>query len=305
LRWVVEHLPVLLLVGASGTVRTFETPAVQTLISDLVPPGDRGHATGLYSVGVRVVGVVGTLTGGVIIDLVGPAPVFLAPAVLALIGAAIIGSLPAPASASVGASGVRGIWTDTVSGFRALAALPVVAALIGLTLFVEIFGFAYLSLLPAIAERALEVDAAGLGALSAAAALGGVVGALAVSAAGDASYRGRLLLGVSFGLGAGIAALGTTHAFGLALALCVVIGATSSMFDALQWVLLQASVPDELRGRVIGAWVWAIGFGWAGHLGLGALGDVAGIEAAVVAAGVAVLAVACVATVTAARLRPA
>jgi len=63
-------------------------------------------------------------------------------------------------------------------------------------------------------------------------------------------------------------------------------------FDALQWVLLQANVPDELRGRVIGAWVWAIGFGWAGHLGLGALGDVAGVEAAVVTAGVAVMAVA-------------
>jgi hypothetical protein len=56
---------------------------------------------------------------------------------------------------------------------------------------------------------------------------------------------------------------------------------------------------------VIGAWVWAIGFGWIGHLGLGALGDFVGVQAAVVAAGVVVATVGLIAVVRSPQLRSA
>lgn len=281
-------LPLLLLVAISGSVRTFEVPAMQTLISDLVPREDRGNATGLYSVGVRGVGALGALSGGLIIDAFGPVPVFIIAALLPIAGIRLVTSIAAPRPAASAYTGVRGVWSDTIRGLQVIVRLPAVASLIALAVVVEIFGFAYNALLPAIADRVLEVDASGLGALAAAASIGSVGGSLVVSAVGDAPQRGRLLLGVTLAFGAAMMAFGANHVFGLALVLGGAVGAMATMFDALQWVLLQAHVPDELRGRVIGAWVWAIGFGWIGHLGLGALGDVVGVQAAVITAGAVV-----------------
>jgi MFS family permease len=281
----------LVFVALSGCVRTFEVPAVQTLIADLVAREDHGNATGMYSVGVRGVGAVGALTGGLIIDAFGPVPVFLLASMLPVAGIRLVSSIAAPQPAATAHAGVRGVWVDTARGLSVMLRLPMVASLIALAIVVEIFGFAYNALLPAIADHVLEVDASGLGALAAAASIGSVGGSLVVSAVGDAPRRGRVVIGVTLVFGAAIVAFGANEVFGIALVLAAAVGATATMFDALQWVLLQAHVPDELRGRVIGAWVWAIGFGWIGHLGLGALGDLVGVQAAVITAGAVVVAV--------------
>jgi len=72
----------------------------------------------------------------------------------------------------------------------------------------------------------------------------------------------------------------------------------AAMFDALQWGLLQANVPDALRGRALGGWTLAVGFGWIGHVELGVLSEMIGVHWAlaingtliIVAAGVALIA---------------
>ena len=48
--------------------------------------------------------------------------------------------------------------------------------------------------------------------------------------------------------------------------------------DALEWILLQAAVADEFRGRVIGAWNVAIGFGWVGPVVLGGTASILGVQ---------------------------
>jgi hypothetical protein len=58
----------------------------------------------------------------------------------------------------------------------------------------------------------------------------------------------------------------------------------------MQWTLLQGKAPEDMRGRVIGGWVFAIGFGWLGLLSLGALGEFIGVQWALGGAGTLVLA---------------
>ena len=58
-------------------------------------------------------------------------------------------------------------------------------------------------------------------------------------------------------------------------------------FDSLQWILLQTNVPDDMRGRVMGGWIFAIGFGWLGSLELGAVSEVLGVRWAVASNGLA------------------
>jgi hypothetical protein len=67
------------------------------------------------------------------------------------------------------------------------------------------------------------------------------------------------------------------------------VGASAAAFDAMQWTLLQLNVPDEMRGRAVGAWVFAIGFGWIGHLGMGAVGEAVGVQTALAGAGIVVV----------------
>ena len=299
---------VLALVAVSGATRTFEMPATQALITDIVGPADSGHAVGVYSLGMRSVAMLGSLAGGVIIDLAGAAPVFVLSTVLLLIAAWVLSTLrvdrPRPTTAPLTLLG------DVLEGFAVMRRIPAVGVLLLLAVVVEVLAFSYHSLLPAVARDVLEVDAAGLGLLTAAGGAGAILGAVALSVTGGGAYPGRFLLGVTFAFGAFLVLFGATDIFLVALPLVAGVGAMAALFDALQWVLLQANVPAEMRGRVLGAWIWAVGFGWIGQLTLGAIGEAFGVQLALGGAGTLVILAALVATLasrslrTAARSRP-
>ena len=93
---------------------------------------------------------------------------------------------------------------------------------------------------------------------------------LALTAIGNVRRRGLLLIGITLGYGACLVLFASSDVFTLSLVLITGVGAMAAAFDAMQWVLLQQYVPDHMRGRAIGGWVFAIGFGWVGYLALGA-----------------------------------
>ena len=60
------------------------------------------------------------------------------------------------------------------------------------------------------------------------------------------------------------------------------------------WLVLDETgsvVPDAMRGRVVGGWVFAIGFGWLGALELGALSAALVVQAAMAINGAMLAAV--------------
>ena len=77
----------------------------------------------------------------------------------------------------------------------------------------------------------------------------------------------------------------------------------AACFDAMQWTTLQQSVPDEMRGRAIGGWVFAIGFGWVGPLVLGVVGEGLGAQWALAGSGVVLVLTGFVAMFSKAGLR--
>ena len=281
--------PILVLVMLSGVARSSEVPATQAMIADIVGRARAASAIGLHAFGVRSIGVLGALAGGVLIDLIGAGWVFLGAGVAVGCAAATYATVRVPRVRSVG-TGVRLIWADAIAGLRLVLHIPVVLTLLLLAVGVEVFAYSFQSLLPAVAERVLHVDAAGLGALTLGAGLGGMVGTASLSLLGDETRRGPLLLGVTLTFGALLIALAGSERFALSVALMVGVGAMAAMFDALQWVLLQLSVPDEMRGRVVGAWMSAIGFGWLGPIFLGVTAEVAGTQWALAASGAVALA---------------
>lgn len=298
--------PIFVLVAIRGVVNSFDMPAKQGLITDIVPREARMNAISVHSVGTRAVSAAGALVSGIIAEFLGIPAALLAAAISVLIGGVVVMFVPTIRTpiAQTGAS-VKNVFNDAIVGIRSMMRIPTVSTLLWMAIVVEIFGFAYDSVMPAMARDELNVAESGLGTLRFAAGLGAVAGAIALTFLGDFSRKGPLLLGIAFGYGLGLMGVATSPNLITALLLVTMVGAAASMFDAMEWTLLQANVPNRLRGRAIGGWVFAIGFGWVGHLAMGAVGDVFGVRWAIGGAGLVVAAASLIALAISPVLRRA
>ena len=136
-------------------------------------------------------------------------------------------------------------------------------------------------------------------------AIGGLVGSVLITALSDFGRKGLLAIAIIFIYGVGLISLGISEIFPLSLFIVTVVGVMASSFDALQWTLLMANVPDDMRGRAMGGWIFAIGFGWAGSLELGLIAEVYSVGWALSVNGIGLLILATLALMFAGRLRRA
>jgi MFS family permease len=300
--------PLIALVAVGGAFASFDVPTSQALVTDIVHRRDAMNGIALQSVVSRAVGVVGALVGGILLDRAGGSAVFFTGATVLGIGVLIVMGMekPGPRDGDSEAADGRGsVIGDVVDGLRVMGGLHTVRALLIMAVAIEILAFSYMSVMPVVAREVLGVGPVGLGALSTMAGVGSVIGSVGLAALGDYRHRGRLLLGASLFYGIGILAFSSSSWFPLSLAIVVAIGVMAATFDTLQWTLLQANVPDGMRGRVMGGWVFAVGFGWVGHLELGAVGGLIGVQWALAINGGLVIAAAIAAASLASRLRQA
>ena len=294
--------PVLALVAFGSVARASELPTIVGLIGDIVGPLRAASAISLHASGVRMIMLLASVAGGVLLQALGPGPVFLIAAFASALGALVYSTLRVTPMLTRHIVIRRSLWGDAVEGLRVALSIPVVLTLLLLALAVEVFAFSYQSLIPGLADRVLLVDASGLGLLTFGANLGGVLGVLSLTLLVDVAPRGVLLAAVTTVFALSLFALAASDRFLLSFGLMVVIGSMAGMFDALQWALLQASVPEEVRGRVMGLWVTAIGFGWLGPVVLGGTAEVFGTQWAIAVGGAVALLVA-VAAMASPRLR--
>lgn len=294
------------LIALAGVAHSFETPSTQALVTDSVPRRAAMNAVALQSVGARGVGALGGLLGGVVIASYGIPAAMFAGAVVSLAGALVVGTMrPLARRSAGGGRGDTSVLRDVADGLRVMFSVPLVRTLLALAVLVEMFGFAYHSVLPAVARNVLEVGEVGLGVLTMMAGFGSLAGVLALTAIGSVRRRGLLLIGITLGYGAFLLSFGASGVFPLSLVLIAGVGAMAAAFDAMQWTLLQQYVPDHMRGRAIGGWVFAIGFGWVGYLTLGAVAQSVGVQWALAATGALVVLTGLAAAALAPKLRSA
>lgn len=287
-------IPLLILISLSGSTQTLQLAALQPLAAELAPEEELGRAVSVIAFAQRIVGVLGVLASGFLISLIGAAETFML-ATLPLLASAIAFYLVDSKAAET--SRERFV-ADIVGGFRTVLKVPLVWRLLLLMAFAEIFGFAYHSLYPAISKELLGQGPAGLGMLMSAAAVGGMLGVGLLTRIAGRGRQGLLLLGVLAGFGLLLICLSLSRIFILSLFIVVGLGAMAAMIDALQWILLQASVDNRLRGRVLGAWNFAIGMGWLGGVVLGTISEVFTVSLALLLTGSILLVIAVLASLS-------
>jgi MFS family permease len=281
---------VALLAVGLGVANSFDAPARQALAVEMVEDRrDLMNAIALNSTIFNLARVVGPAVGGAALALLGAAWCFALNGIsfLAVIAALLMMRLPA----SVNAPSREPLTAQIRAGLRYAYEHRATRAIILLVGVASLFGMSYAVLLPAFAVDVLNVGEAGLGALNAAAGVGALIGSLVVASMASFRHKGWVLTVGSLAFPLGLLALSFSRSFVLSLAFLVAVGLAIVTQNATCNTLVQSSVPDELRGRVMAVYTLMF-FGTApfGALQAGAIAQASGTTAGVaVGAGVVLL----------------
>jgi predicted MFS family arabinose efflux permease len=152
----------------------------------------------------------------------------------------------------------------------------------GLIAVYSIFGLQYLVMMPVFARDVLHTDAGGYGLLVTLVGVGALSGALALAALSSRIRRGKLFMWSAYSFAALLVVFSFVRVAAIAGLLLVFIGLTMMINGALANGMLQQIVPDELRGRVMAAYVFVyVGFTPIGSLSAGAVAHAVNVQVAI------------------------
>ena len=248
---------ILVLAALGGVAMAFDMPARQAFMVEMTSREDLMNAVSLNSSIVNGARVVGPAVAGVLMAQVGMTWCFLLNGLsfIAVLAGLLMMRLPRfvpPAEpTSTGRHVLEGF--AYVAGHRRVRILLLLFAVVG------IFGWSYSVLLPAYATDILHVGERGYGALLSANGLGALLGALTVATYGNRVRSRLMILGGLWLFSAMLLLLAVVRWFPLVLA-CMAVGAWGMLlYFATTNTLIQTSVSDAMRGRVMG--IWALVFG--------------------------------------------
>lgn len=285
----------------SGGFRAANLTTRSSYVYDLVGPQAALNGLALTSLSQRLGGVLGGLGAGLLIDQKGVGAAFVAMAVGYIVATAILFLVR-----EVGKAAPRrreSVLENLRGAVHAIRSNRTLALLMLLTASTEIMGFSHQTLLPVFARDVLGIGASGFGVLMAVRAAGGILGTFFIATLGDSSRKGVLLLAAISLFGMGLVGFSYSEIVILALFLLAFTNFAAGMTGVLQQALMQRSVPNEERGRAMGAMTLSIGMAPIGHVELGALGSALGAPLALLINGAALTAIGVASVVKAPRLR--
>jgi MFS family permease len=283
---VSEVWPFFVLAFLGGSALVFDAPNRHALTFQLVGRDELPNAVALNSSLFNAGRIVGPAVGGVLIAVAGVgwcfainAGSFLAVLTgLLLMRPAELYSLERRTQARAGVA-IR-------EGLAYARRTPDVLLVLAITAVVATTGFNFRVLLPVLASKTLNADAAVFGVLFACFGVGALLGALGAAAMSRASWR-AVILGAA-GFSSAMLLLAPVRNDAVAAVLLLVIGFCFSTWTANSQSILQLTAPDHLRGRVLSLYLFAFaGLSPVGGLLAGWLASVGGTELAFAVAGVA------------------
>ena len=254
---------ILVLAALGGVAMAFDMPARQAFMVEMTSREDLMNAVSLNSAIVNGARVVGPAVAGFLMARVGMTMCFLLNGLsfIAVIAGLLMMRLPQFVPPVQPASTGR----HMLEGFAYVARHPRLRRLLLLFGVVGIFGWSYSVLLPAYATDLLHVGEGGYSALLSANGLGALLGALTVATYGNRLRPRLMIFGGLWVFSAMLVLLAFVRWYPLVL-LCLVVGGWGMLlYFATTNTLIQTSVSDAMRGRVIG--IWALVFGGMTPLG--------------------------------------
>jgi MFS family permease len=294
---------IVLLLGTGGRLVMVATEAY---VPSLVPVEDLGPTNSLLSLSGSLNQIVGLSLGGVFVALLGVTLPIEYDAITFFVAALLLSLVPSPKAPSTSPrpASAPSLFRELREGLSFLRQNRFLVELIGIGMIVNFFGNGLSALFAPYASYVLHGGPTVYGLLGAFVAAGSIVGAAVIGKMNTRKSAGRYLFAGGIGIGLSILLVGFATSTPVAFALMLSFGITMAVANLPMLTLLQAKVPDRLRGRVMAAFFsLVVATGPAGPLALGWIAERWSISAAFLLAGIAVTSVLAVGALTMKELR--
>ena len=269
---------------------SFDQPARQALVPNLVPAHDLANAFSMQSIAFQTGSIVGPALSGLVIAYLGQPYTYLINAItfLAVILALVqIG----PVSQGFQAPGPEGRRAAVslpaiLEGVRFILSHPIILSTMVLDFFATFFSSAN-TLMPIFARDVLLVGAVEYGWLSAAQSVGAVGAALIISQLPAIHRQGPVFLASVVAFGLATIAFGLAREFSLAFLALVFVGASDSVSTIIRNTIRQLQTPDYIRGRMTSVnQIFFMGGPQLGEVEAGVAAQLFGAPLAIISGGV-------------------
>ncbi len=240
----------LLLHGFAGAIGN---PAQQTLIHAMVGPSRLLSAVSLNSSARQLSQVIGPAVAGLIVVAFGPGWGFL---INALTFIPLLVLLSVIRVRPLGERVQTALVVSLRDGLRFVRGKPLLGALIGVEMIGVVFlGHTFNSLLILFAYDVLRVNALGYAFLLVGSGIGAVAAAVYLAYA-RRRHTGRFVVGAAMVEMIAILLFAVSTNYVLSFALLLAVGASAVLTQSLTNTTIQVNAPNELRGRVMGAYTF-------------------------------------------------
>ncbi|AGA75397.1 MFS transporter [Pseudomonas plecoglossicida] len=228
-----------------GATRSFEMPATQALLPNVVPAGLFPRAVAASASATQSATIVAPAVGGFLYAF---GSIWVYGPTVALYAIACVLTLSLQARGQVAQRGRASI-ESLLAGIRFIRSRPDILGAISLDLFAVLLGGAT-ALLPVFAKDILLTGPLGLGLLRSAPAVGALLMSLWLARFPFERNVGRTMFTAVGVFGVATIAFGLSTSFWFSLAVLVVLGAADMISMVIRGALVQLETPDEMRGRV-------------------------------------------------------
>jgi MFS family permease len=263
---------IFVLAALLGVVNAFDIPARQSFLVDMVGKEDLMNAIALNSSMFNGARIVGPAVAGILVASIGEGWCFFANAVSYI--AVIIGLLLMKLPPRFHRPPLGSPLEHIIEGFRFVRRTAPIRAILLLLGLVSLVAMPYTVLMPVFADKILHGGARGLGILMGVTGVGALLGALTLATRRGVYGLGRWVAFACAGFGISLLLFAFSRHFWLSAALLLPVGFCMMLEMSSSNTLIQAMVPDHLRGRVMAVYsMMFMGMAPFGALLGGALAD--------------------------------
>lgn len=285
---VVEFWHLMVLSTLSGVAFSFNMPARQAAIPNLVPREMLMNAMSLGSSAMNATRIVAPALGGLLVGPIGIGGGFAVLTAMYAISVVFTFGLP-KMPAEVRETKVT-FFSDFTEGFRFIRHNRLVLGLLLLGTVPMIFAMPYQTLMPVFADDVWHVGALGFGLMQAMAGVGGLAGGLIVANMDTYPHKGRLMVGAAMVGGGFLVAFALSPYFAIALPMLAAVGLSQMIFMTVNNTVITSVIPDNVRGRVMSVMMMSFGLMPFGAVPAGIAAGVIGTPAVVAIGGVLLIA---------------
>ncbi len=273
------HLSVVAL--AMGSIWALDWPTRRSMIPDLVGKVHTVDAMVLENFIQGFTRISGPLTAGYTMAVYGNLGALVVLVGLGLLSLLSLSGLKTDSQAPTKNLGIRTTWTEVKQGWIYIRQSAPILGVFLITIFMNVWAFPYMNLLPVFARDIFGQGPEGMGWLGAANGVGAFIGLGVIHLGRRKLSNESLFISGSLISSIGVVFFALSGTYDLSLLMLFCSGLGQAGFGIMQSSIILVESSDEMRSRAMSGLVVAIGLGPFGRLQSGAMAEVWGPRIAV------------------------